>query len=183
MPVRSTSRIAFIASRSGTRGRRKQKSEKNLGERRPQGRPRPQSGRRCRRRSRRRARRPCSAPRASARRAAGRRDSPRAAPARSCRRRRAGAGAVRAKRANASTFEAASPTSSQRKPDGSKSRSQSAGSVAVDPVQVAHERLHARRAPGWSSRCQSRLRSWLHSCSWASSPPMNRSFLPGCAHM
>ncbi len=54
--------------------------------------------------------------------------------------------------------------------------------VAVGAVEVAHERLHAG-VLGFSSRCQSSERSWLHSCSWANSLPMNSSFLPGCAHM
>ena len=36
---------------------------------------------------------------------------------------------------------------------------------------------------GFSSRCQSSERSWLHSASCANSWPMNSSFLPGCAHM
>ena len=27
------------------------------------------------------------------------------------------------------------------------------------------------------------LVSWFHSFHWPNSPPMNRSFLPGCAHM
>ena len=34
-----------------------------------------------------------------------------------------------------------------------------------------------------SSRCQSRESSWLHSRSCASSPPMKRSFFPGCVYM
>ncbi len=54
-----------------------------------------------------------------------------------------------------------------------------ADSARSDPAPSAG----APRACGSSSRCQSRLRSWFHSRHWPNSPPMNSSFLPGCANM
>ena len=109
------------------------------------------------------ARSRCWRSRASARRAARRCDSDGAAPASCCRRR---ARAWRRRRPSAGR-RTPSWRDRRRSPSGSRSRRRrarcSAGSVAIEPVEVAHQPLDAAHDRGSSSRCQSSSASWFHS--------------------
>ena len=121
--------------------------------------------------------------RASGRRAARRCDSRGAAPASSCRRPgrarrppRRGAGRRRRELARSSPIDPAEARGLGSRADAAPARG-----------DRARFRSRTRRCTpacaGSSSRCQSSSPSWFHSRSWAISPPMNSSFLPGCAHM
>ena len=100
----------------------------------------------------------------------------------------AGDGRRRRRRIEAQEREHAVLGSRRRRSTGSrrasKSRAYSAGSAASTAVERrARASRTPRVRPGQSSRCQSRLRSSVHSRFCASSPPMNSSCLPGCAHI
>ena len=86
------------------------------------------------------------------------------------------------KRTNEITFWSASLASIHRNPDGSKSRSYSAGSRPQTWFR-RRTRCCTPACSGHWSRCHSRLPSCVHSRPWAISPPMNSSCLPGWAHI
>ena len=86
------------------------------------------------------------------------------------------------RRINETMFSAALLASIHSKPAGSPSASQSEfffGRRDSDRELVSER----PRASGSSSKCQSRLSVSFHSRHCPNSPPINKSFLPGCAHM
>ncbi len=55
------------------------------------------------------------------------------------------------------------------------------GFVSYELIEIGYEALDAPMRIVLS-KCQSRLFASVHSCRWANSCPMKRSFLPGCAY-
>ena len=70
----------------------------------------------------------------------------------------------------------------QANPSLSKSRRCRAGTLRYTALRSATQRA-IPACSGWSHRCQSSALSWFHSRTCANSPPINSSFLPGCAHI